>query len=232
MEVKMSGLARKYKKENANIIKMDLKKQDKHSLRDHYKKAASKSDFANRYLTYLSDLIKQIDVKVVEHIIDMFLKTLERNKTIYFIGNGGSAVTASHFANDIGIGTQGNAAKPFKVISLVDNLAVLTAISNDESYDNIFVRQLEAILQPKDVLVALSVSGNSPNVLKAVRYAKVIGAKTIGCTGFDGGTLRKVVDISFHIPTPRGEYGPVEDLFMVLDHLIYSYLRLERNGYL
>lgn len=228
----MSGLARKYKKENEKIIKMDFKKQDGYSLRSHYKKATSKSDFAIRYLAYLTELMKQVDVKVVEQIIDTFLKTLERDKVIYFIGNGGSAVTASHFANDIGIGTQGNGSKPFKVISLVDNLAVLTAISNDESYDNIFIRQLEAILQPKDVLVALSVSGNSPNVLKAVRYAKVIGAKTIGCTGFNGGTLHKIADISFHIPTPRGEYGPVEDLFMILDHLIYSYLRLERNGYL
>ena len=86
--------------------------------------------------------------------------------------------------------------------------------------------RLEELLTPEDVVLALSASGNSPNVLKALRYAGRIGAVTIGCCGFDGGSLQKIVDICIHIPTPVGEYGPVEDIFNILGHLIYSYLKL------
>ena len=200
------------------------------NLEDHFAEVRSKREFAKRYLAYLSDLLAQLDVEAVEQIIDAFVEAGEQGRTIYFIGNGGSAATASHFANDLGIGTRAPGIKPFKAISLVDNMAVMTALANDEGYDNVFVRQLEGVLQQGDVVVALSVSGNSANVVKAVRYAKEVGALTIGCTGFDGGALREMADISLHIPTLRGEYGPVEDVFMILDHLIYSYLQLERRG--
>lgn len=202
------------------------------SLEGHFSQALSKRDFATRYLSYLSDLIKDIDVGVVEQIIDALVKAGERGKAIYFIGNGGSAATASHFANDISIGTRSPGAKPFKAISLADNLAVVTALANDEGYANVFVRQLDGVLQPNDVVVAFSVSGNSPNVLETLRYAKKHGAITIGCTGFDGGEMQRIVDINLHIPTHRGEYGPAEDIFTILGHLIYSYLRLERRGHL
>ena len=201
-------------------------------LESRYAEARSKREFATCYLAYLSELMAQIDVSVIEWIIDAFVTAGGRGNAIYFIGNGGSAVTASHYANDLGIGTRAPGVKPFKAISLVDNIAVMTALANDEGYDNVFVRQLEGVLQPGDVVVALSVSGKSTNVIEAVRYAKEIGALTIGCTGFDGGVLREMAEISLHIPTLRGEYGPVEDVFMILDHVIYSYLRLERRGHL
>ena len=200
-------------------------------LENHFAEARSKREFAARYLAYLSDLMAKLDVKAIEQIIDAFVEAGERGKVIYFIGNGGSAATASHFANDIGFGTRAPGVRPFKAISLVDNIAVMTALANDEGYAHIFVRQLQGILQPGDVVVALSVSGNSANVVEAVRYAKKeVGALTIGCTGFDGGALREMVDISLHVPTPPGEYAPVEDVFQILDHLIYSYLRLKRLG--
>jgi len=199
-------------------------------LKSHFAQARSRREFAARYLAYLSDLLARLDVGVIEQIIGVFVEAGEQGKAIYFIGNGGSAATASHFANDIGIGTRAPGAKPFKAISLVDNVAVMTALANDEGYANVFVRQLEGRLQPGDVVVALSVSGNSANVVEAVRYAKEVGALTIGCTGFDGGRLRPMVDVSLHVPTPKGEYGPVEDAFQILDHLIYSYLKLERCG--
>ncbi len=201
-------------------------------LESHYREARSKREFATRYMAYLSELMKHIDVGVIEQIIDAVVEVGDRGNAIYIIGNGGSAATASHFANDIGIGTRAPGVRPFKAISLADNLAVTTALANDEGYAHVFVRQLEGVLQPGDVVVALSVSGNSANVLEAVRYAKEIGAVTIGCTGFDGGALRRIADISLHVPTVRGEYGPVEDVFMILDHLIYTYLRLERRGHL
>lgn len=201
-------------------------------LKRYFEKARSKPEFARGYLAYLSELMAQVDVGVIEQIIDAFVEAGDRGNAIYFIGNGGSATTASHFTNDIGIGTRASGIKPLKTFSLVDNLAVITALANDEGYAHVFVRQLEEVLQPGDVLVALSVSGNSANIIEAVRYTKEIGVLTIGCTGFDGGELRRIVDISFHIPAHQGEYGPVEDLFMILDHLIYSYLRLARRGHL
>jgi D-sedoheptulose 7-phosphate isomerase len=200
------------------------------ALESFFSQGLCKRDFAARYLTYLSELMADIDVGVVEDIINALVKAGERESTIYFIGNGGSAATASHFANDISIGTRGEAAKPFKAISLVDNLAVVTALANDEGYANVFIRQLEGVLRPNDVVVALSVSGNSANIVEAIGYAKAHGAITIGCTGFDGGEMQKIVDINLHVPTHRGEYGPVEDVFTILGHLIYSYLRLERRG--
>ena len=202
------------------------------NLEDHFAEVRSKREFAKRYLAYLSDLLAQLDVEAVEQIIDAFVEAGEQEKTIYFIGNGGCAATSSHFANDIGFGTRAPGFKPFKAFSLVDNVAVMTALANDNGYDAVFVRQLRGVLQPGDVVVALSVSGNSANVVEAVRYAKEIGALTIGCTGFDGGVLREMADISLHVPTLRGEYGPVEDIFQILDHLIYSYLRLARRGHL
>jgi D-sedoheptulose 7-phosphate isomerase len=113
---------------------------------------------------------------------------------------------------------------------LSDNQAILTALANDEGYEKVFIRQLEVMLQPEDVVVALSVSGNSSNVVAAVQYANDLGALTIGLTGFDGGELRKLVDIGLHVPTSKGEYGPAEDVFQILDHLIYTYLRMKRVG--
>ena len=199
-------------------------------LVDLFKESTSKGAFARNYLDYLSDLMSQLDCTEIGKILDLFLEAGERGSTIHFLGNGGSAATAAHFANDIGFGTRAAGAPPFKVRCLADNLAVVTALGNDEGFEEIFVRQLEGVLRPEDVVVALSVSGNSPNVLRAVEFARKIGATTVGCTGFDGGRLRGIVDISLHVPTPRGEYGPVEDIFQILDHLIYTYLKLHRRG--
>ena len=200
------------------------------SLETCFKKASSKKEFAGNYLTYLSALIAKVDREAIEKIIDTIVDAGRKGNTIYFLGNGGSAVISSHFANDIGIGTRTGGERLIKAVSLVDNMAVVTAIANDEGYDNVFLYQLEALLMPDDIVFALSVSGNSANVVDAVKYAAKIGAKTICCTGFDGGVLKDLADVSLHIPTPKGEYGPVEDVFGILDHLIYSYLRLKRRG--
>ncbi|NSW52487.1 MAG: SIS domain-containing protein [Anaerolineae bacterium] len=167
---------------------------------------------------------------VIEKIIHQFEQAAQTGNMIFFIGNGGSAVTASHFASDMSLNTRMDGLPPIRTMSLVDNQAVLTCVANDEGYENIFVRQLEYLLHPGDVLVALSVSGNSPNIVKAVEYAREHGAVIISCTGFSGGKIATLADIAFHVATPDGEYGPVEDIFQVLDHLIYTYLRLSRIG--
>ena len=199
-------------------------------LKEKYRSKVYKRDFITNYFDYLTKLLSSLDTAIVEKIIDAFVTAAEQGDTVYFIGNGGSAATASHFANDLGFGIRAQGIRPFKAISLADNLAVMTALANDEGYDKVFVRQLESHLQKSDVVVAMSVSGNSPNILEAVKYANDLGALTIAFTGFEGGLLKSMADISLHIPTAKGEYGPVEDIFMILDHVIYSYLRLHWCG--
>ncbi len=179
--------------------------------------------FARGYLAYLSDVLKRLDVDAIGAFINLLLQAREEEKTVFFIGNGGSAATASHFANDIAVGTR-STRKPFRAVSLTDNVAVITAIANDYGYEDIFVLQMKYQVRPGDVVVAISASGNSPNVLKAVEYAHAQGASTVGLTGFDGGKLRQQVNLALHVSTEKGEYGPVEDAHMILDHLVGGFL--------
>ena len=188
-----------------------------------YDRHKSPDSFSKGYLAYLSELLPKLDEKSIGAFIEAMLEARERGSTIFFLGNGGSAATASHFANDIGVGTR-SWAKPFRTLALTDNVAVITALANDHGYDEIFVRQLQVLMKPGDLVVAISASGNSPNVVKAVEYSTAHGARTVGLTGFDGGKLRKIVNISIHMETAKGEYGPVEDAHMVIDHLVGAYL--------
>jgi D-sedoheptulose 7-phosphate isomerase len=179
--------------------------------------------FSKSYFTYLTSVLDRISEEESEAFVTVLLEARIRESVVYFIGNGGSAATASHFANDISIGTRCY-EKPFRVLSLCDNQAIITAIANDDGYENIFSQQLSVLLKKNDVVVAISASGNSPNLIKAIKTAKDMNAITVGITAFDGGTLKKSVDISLHVPTEKGEYGPSEDAHMILDHLIGSYL--------
>lgn len=180
-------------------------------------------DYAKNYLKYLSTVLEKMDSVAIESFIDALIDCRKNNRQIFFIGNGGSAATASHFSNDIGIGTR-TKKMPFKTLSLTDNVAILTALGNDEGYHKIFTKQLELYLNPMDLVVAISASGNSPNLIDAIEFAKAKGAKIVGLSGFDGGKLKSLSDISIHVETPKGEYGPVEDAHMVIDHLIGTYL--------
>ena len=180
-------------------------------------------NFAEEYLGYLSEVLAKIDRTEIAEFIRVLLDARERGAMIYFIGNGGSAATASHFANDIAVGTR-SFVKPFRAISLCDNLAVITAIGNDNGYDAIFYEQLAILLKPNDVVVAISASGNSPNVIRGIKYSNEIGALTVGLSAFDGGELRKIAKYSVHVPTMKGEYGPAEDGHMIMDHLVGNYL--------
>jgi len=180
-------------------------------------------EYSISYIEYLSVVLKSISLFEIEHFLEVLLKARDNESKIYFIGNGGSAATASHFANDIAIGTRAY-EKPFSAISLCDNNAVITAIGNDDGFDKIFSQQLKVLLQEGDVVVAISASGNSVNLLNAFDVAKQKGAITVGISGFDGGKLKNKADISVHVPTGKGEYGPAEDAHMVLDHLVSNYL--------
>jgi len=180
-------------------------------------------DFASKYLDYLSQLLRRMDPKPIGKFIDLLNETRKRGHQILVFGNGGSAATASHFANDIMAGPR-CWENPYRTIALTDNVALITAIGNDHGYDKIFVLQLQALMRKGDLVIGISASGNSPNVIQAMEYAKQHGGTTVGWTGFDGGALAKMVDLNLHVPTAKGEYGPVEDIHMVIDHLVGAYL--------
>ena len=194
-----------------------------------YSESLSINDYSKSYIDYLSTVLNNISLKDIEKFVEVLLEARERESSIFFIGNGGSAATASHFANDIAIGTR-TYEKPFRAISLCDNQAVITAIANDDGYEKIFSQQLQVLLKKQDVVVAISASGNSPNLLDAIDTAKKMNTITVGISAFDGGKMKEMVDVSLHVPTEKGEYGPAEDAHMVLDHLISNYLmRLVRS---
>ena len=182
-----------------------------------------RADFARGYLSYLSKILAEMDTREIAAFIEALQGARDRGSMIFFIGNGGSAATASHFVNDICIGSR-SWKKPFRAMCLSDNVAGLTAIANDYGYDEVFVLPLMAHMKSGDLVVAISASGNSANVVKAIEYANEHGATTVGLTGFDGGKLRKAAKITVHAPSNKGEYGPVEDVHMILDHLVGAYL--------
>ena len=179
--------------------------------------------FSKSYFSYLKEIFDEINTSEIKSFVEILLSAREKRSTIFFIGNGGSAATASHFANDLAFGLN-NYENPFRVMSITDNVSVLTALSNDYGYDEIFIRQLKVYANRGDVLVGVSASGNSKNLINAFEYASNNKIKTVALTAFDGGKLRKMADCNVHIPTREKEYGPAEDLHMILDHLIGNYL--------
>lgn len=193
------------------------------NLEKIFSESPSGRDYAKGYMSYLSQLLANLDVGTIEEVIDVFQVTRNRGKTIFLIGNGGSAATCSHFALGLCCLTKGR----FRALSLTDNSAYMTALGNDEGYENIFAGQMKALFCAGDVLVAISGSGNSLNLIKAIEYANNNGGITIGIVGFNGGRLKNICRHCVHVKT--GEYGPVEDIHLMLIHLITTYLAL-KNG--
>ena len=177
-------------------------------------------EFTKKYIERLILILQQTNI----HAIIKTIKKLNHTKgKVYIIGNGGSAATASHMVNDLGAGLKRRGLKNLDIESLSDNTPVCSALANDIGYKNIFYMQLKDKITKNDVLIAISCSGNSKNITKAVKYAKKEGATIIGLTGFDGGKLKKLSDINFHVPTQKNEYGLVEDMHSIFNHIIYSY---------
>ena len=184
----------------------------------------SSKGFSNNYLEYLTELISQLNREAIGDFADLLLQSRDSGATTFFLGNGGSASTATHFVNDVSLGSR-QFKKPFRAISLCDNQAVITAIANDDGYENIFSQQLQTLSRPGDTIVCISASGNSKNLIKAIEYAKENNLYVVGLTAFDGGYLKENCDLNIHVPTKIGEYGPAEDLHMVVCGLIGSYFR-------
>ncbi|MDB4842877.1 SIS domain-containing protein [Gammaproteobacteria bacterium] len=180
--------------------------------------------FSDEYLEYLTTLISQLDRSAISQFADLLLQSRENKTTTFFLGNGGSASTATHFVNDVSLGSR-QFEKPFRAISLCDNQAVITAIANDDGYENIFLQQLQTLATAGDTIVCISASGNSKNLIKAIEYARENNIYVVCLTAFDGGYLKNNCDLNIHVPTKIGEYGPAEDLHMVICGLVGSYFR-------
>jgi D-sedoheptulose 7-phosphate isomerase len=186
------------------------------------------SEFAKQYLEDLKSLLDRLPLDAVDRVVAMVEAAYETGHQIFVIGNGGSAATASHLVNDLCKGTLGEETegsperKRFRAIALTDNVSLLTAWANDAGYSRVFSEPLKNLAQPGDLLVAISASGNSPNILAAVEAAKQIGVRVVGFTGFGGGRLARLADAALVVPSR--EYGPVEDAHAILGHIITGYL--------
>jgi len=186
--------------------------------------ASRPAEYARQYIEHLISVLKRVDCDSVARVIELFIEARSNGNTIYFLGNGGSAATAAHFANDLGVCASPEGCIPFRALSLASNTAFITCLANDTGYENIFSLQLRNLMRPGDVVVGISASGSSPNAVKALEYARQHGGIPVAIVGFDGGFMKKIAAHSVHVETEKGEYGPVEDVHMVLDHLISTYL--------
>jgi len=168
--------------------------------------------------------LNSLDLDAVESVTKALLEARDRGSNVFVVGNGGSAATASHMATDLMLGS-GLVDPPLRVIALTDNQAIITATGNDLGFDHVFSRQLRHLSRTGDLLIAVSASGNSPNVLGCVEAAKELGLTTVAFTGFDGGRLAVMVDLLVHVPTRHGAYGPVEDVHLMVNHMITEQLK-------
>ena len=192
------------------------------NLEKAYKQVNSIGQFSTEYFIYLSKVLESIDEDEINKLGDLFESAREGGNTIFVAGNGGSSTTATTMANDIGfdILKKTGTDKAFRVLSLTDNNAVITAIANDVGYENIFINQLKIHYRPGDSIILISASGNSPNILKAAQWVKSKGGTIVGFLGFTGGELIDLCNIKIHVKSEAGEYGPVEDAHLIMNHVL------------
>lgn len=178
------------------------------------------NELIETYLEQEIDILKRIDVSAVNEVLNLLEAGMKREATIYVFGNGGSAATASHFQNDFNKGVSEHIDKKFRFLCLNDNIATIMAVANDIGYEEVFRFQLQGKIKKGDILMAISGSGNSPNVINAVEYGKKQGCKVVGLTGYSGGRLKELSDISLHVPINSMQI--TEDVHMIFNHLMMS----------
>lgn len=182
------------------------------------------SNVSSNYLSELKETLNNFPMQQVLELGNLLFQKRETS-TLFIAGNGGSAATASHMATDLGVGSI-RRANPIRALSLCENTSVLTAISNDINYEEVFATQLDLMAKPGDILITFSASGNSKNILKAIIKAKSMGVHTVAITGFDGGEAKVVADASIHVETRIGSYGIVEDVHSTISHMLTEMVRL------
>jgi len=179
----------------------------------------------NQYFSDGQNNLSKISISEVLVLVNALQAIQLSEKTVFIAGNGGSASTSSHFAADIGVGSL-RRKNPVRVVSLCDSLAVITALSNDFGYDLVFADQLRLLAKSGDLLLVISASGNSKNLIEAVKVGRELGVDAYSMTGFDGGELRNLTrGCNIHIDTPKGAYGMVEDSHLAVCHVITECLR-------
>ena len=179
------------------------------------------------YFELLSKTISVLPFEQVEHVTSVLLRAYEDNRTVFVFGNGGSAALASHFACDLGKGTANGPHKRFRALALTDNVPVMTAWANDSNYEDIFAEQLISFASPGDVAFAVSASGNSPNIIKALQAARSLDCTTAGLTGFAGGRMRRLCDACIVIPSDNMQM--IEDLHLCVAHSLFTCIRNSIN---
>lgn len=177
----------------------------------------------DEYLARLQTAAQGLPRPQMNALGETLLRAYRNNKQVFLLGNGGSSSTASHMAADLAKNTIAPNMKRFRIVSLNDNAAIMTALANDLGYENVFSEQLTNLVQAGDVLIVVSASGNSPNVLKAMHYARSRSAEIVGLLGFDGGAAAELSDIALIVPSDH--YGVVEDVHLIINHILVDYFR-------
>jgi D-sedoheptulose 7-phosphate isomerase len=175
------------------------------------------------YLGELRAVIDELPGDRLSAFGEMLYHAYRNEKQVFILGNGGSASTASHMAADLAKNTIRPNMRRFRVLSLNDNAALLTALANDLGYENVFSEQLKNLIQPGDLLIAISASGNSENVLEAIRYTQRRWGLTVGLLGFEGGAAADLVDLAIVVPSDH--YGVVEDVHLIINHIVADYFK-------
>jgi len=177
----------------------------------------------DEYLDRLKETMDVLPRDRMDALGETLFRAYRNNKQVFLLGNGGSSSTASHMAADLAKNTIGPNMKRFRIMSLNDNAAVMTALANDLGYESVFSEQLTNLIQAGDVLIAVSASGNSPNVLKAMRYARSRSAEVVGLLGFNGGAAAELSDVPLIVPSDH--YGVVEDIHLIINHILVDYFK-------
>jgi len=180
-------------------------------------------ELIQNYISTLQLTMDQLPRQLIADVINLLQQARRMGNQVFILGNGGSASTASHFACDLAKNTRKEGLPHFRVISLTDNMAMFSALANDEGYENVFSEQLVGLIRPGDIVIAISASGNSKNVIKAVEAAHGYEVTVIGFTGFDGGHLGAMADINIHVNSNIIEH--VEDIHLMLEHLIVKSIK-------
>lgn len=180
--------------------------------------------YFENYRSRLNDILNEVELESLVNTIEAMIFAFKNGNTVYVCGNGGSAATATHMQADFSFFTRYFTKFRPKVRALTDNAAMMTAVGNDTSFHDVFVEQLKGHFVPGDIVICISASGNSENVIRAAKYANDNGGVSIGFVGFEGGKLHETASISLFTPNPKGDYGPIEDVHMIFNHLIVNYL--------
>ena len=187
--------------------------------------------FTQEYLAEIKRILDAIEadlINKIDKLASILRKARENKNTIFIMGNGGSAATASHFVGDLSKGTIVEGLPRFKAVALTDNIPNMLAWANDVGYEEIFVEQLENLMEPGDIVIGISVSGNSMNIIKAIEYANRNGGRTIGLSGCDGGRLLECAQENIHVPSSYIQR--VEDIHLLIEHLLTSLIREEEQN--